>query len=357
MPGFPWDLRSRPTHLLLSRLFNAVLFGALALALISPAMSQNVPLISGGGGFLTSTSGGNTTYIPVISPLIAAPLGNHVLVESRAIILTAFFPRGGGRSGYDHDSFLGLDFLQADVVANRHLTVVAGQFLTPFATYNERLTPIWISNFQEAPLIFSLGTMGSASSVGGMLRGSAASSEKFNFDYAAFFSATSTNEQFSAERAAGGRGSLYLPAAHLEVGASFDRKLQGTEENFAGTHVWWEPANSSLRLRGEYARGAHARGYWVEAGYRLSRFSDNTRFLARVEPVFRMQQTFRSQPDSNDGLPAADTQLADFGLDFHLPHEIRINTSYSRQFSSSGNRNIWQTGLVYRFLFPTWRGK
>jgi hypothetical protein len=79
--------------------------------------------------------------------------------------------------------------------------------------------------------------------------------------------------------------------------------------------------------------------------------------IGRFEPVLRVQQTFRSQPDSEDGLPAADTQKVDFALDYHLPHEVRINTSYSRQLSSTGNRNIWQTGIVYRFLIPTWRGR
>jgi len=44
-------------------------------------------------------------------------------------------------------------------------------------------------------------------------------------------------------------------------------------------------------------------------------------------------------------------------LDYNLPHNTRILTSYSRQFSSAGNENIWETGVVYRFLFPTWKGK
>ncbi len=319
------------------------------------AGAQEVPLISGGVGFVTSTNGGNTTYLPVVSPVLAAPLGSHVLVESRATILSSISPKPG--QGYDHDAFLGLDYLQADITANRHLTVVAGQFLTPFATYNERLTPIWINNFQSAPLIFSLGTMQTTHSVGGMLRGSAVSNAHFNFDYAAYFSAASTNEQFNAQRSSGGRGSFYIPTAHLEIGGSYNRLLQGTHENFGGVHLWWEPADSSFRLRSEFATGEHARGYWIETGYRLHRFGGDHGFLSGFEPVFRMQQTFRSEPDPNDGLPAANTQQADFALDYHLPHEIRINTSYSRQFSSTGDRNIWQTGIIYRFLFPTWRGK
>jgi hypothetical protein len=340
-----------------SRRCIRILAGATLLSLVHAIPAQDVPLISGGAGFVTSTNGGNTTYVPVISPLLAAPIGSHILVESRATILDAFFPKGGGQTGYTHDSFLGLDFLQADITANRHMTFVVGQFLTPFGTYNERLSPIWISNFEDGPLIYGLGTMGTAHSVGGMLRGSAASTQRVNLDYAAYFSAASTNEQFNAERSAGGRASLYVPAAQLEIGASFNRLLQGTRENFSGIHVWWEPANSSFRLRSEFARAAHARGYWIEGGYRLDRFGGGQGALSRFEPLFRMQQTFRSQPDANDALPSVDTKQADFGLDYHMPHELRINTSYSREFSSSGNRNIWQTGIIYRFLIPTWRGK
>ena len=332
---------------------------AASIGLISPclAWAQNVPLISGGVGLITTKNAGSTTYLPIITPALVAPLGNHLLVESRAAIVESFFPRGGGQSGYTHDAFLGLSYLQADLIANRNLTLVAGEFLTPFGTYNERLTPIWISNFEDAPLTYSLGTMSTGSSVGGMLRGSAFSNDRMNLDYAAYFSAASTNQQFDSERSAGGRASIYLPDARLEVGFSAGRLLQNTHENYIGTHLWWEPENSNLRLRSEYARGPHAQGYWVEADYRLLRFHCEDSLIGRFEPVLRMQQTFRSQPDPEDGLPSANTQRVDFGIDYHLPHEVRINTSYSRQLSSTGNRNIWETGIVYRFLIPTWRGK
>jgi hypothetical protein len=321
------------------------------------ASAQNIPLISGGAGFITSTKGGSTTYLPVIAPLLAAPLGNHLLVESRATILESFFPRGGGQPGYDHQHFVGLSFLQADVMASSHTTLVAGMFLTPFGTYNERLTPIWISNYEDAPLIYPLGIMNTGSSVGGMLRGSAYSNETVNLTFAGFFSAASTNEQFSAQRATGGQASAYFKNARVEVGYSFDRRLQDKRENFNGMHLWWEPADSYLRLRSEYAHSPHVQGYWIEADYRLARFHGEDSIIGRFEPAFRMQQTFRSSNDPNDGLPSANTQRADFAFNYHLPHEVRINTSYSREFSSTGNRNIWQTGLVYRFLIPTWRGK
>jgi hypothetical protein len=324
---------------------------------VSTLSAQDTPLISGGVGFLTSTSGGTTTYVPVLSPLLAAPLGNHFLVESRATLAESFFPRGDGRPGYTSSPFLGLSYLQLDYLATPHLTVVGGEFLTPFGTYNERLTPIWIGNFQSAPLIFSLGVMNTGSSVGGMLRGSAFSTHNVSLDYAAYFSAASTNKQFNAQRASGGRASLYFPQARLEVGASYGRRLQDQHQNFIGAHLWWEPADALVKIRSEYAHGEHAQGYWIESEFHLARASSPDSFRRGFTPLFRWQQTFRNSPDSSDGRPSVSTNQADFGLDYRFPHEIRINTSYSRQFASTGNSNIWQTGIVYRFLFPTWKGK
>lgn len=335
-------------------LFVSIL-AAGAMFCVPRSIAQNVPLISGGVGFFTNTNGGNTTYYPAISPVLAAPVGQKFLLESRAFLDESFFPNGS--SGYTTSGFAGLTYLQLDYLATSHVTVTGGYFLTPFGTYNERLSPIWISNFQSAPLITSLGTMGTESSLGGMLRGSALSTPKFSIDYAAYFSAGSTAEQFQAERSAGGRMDVYFPQQRLELGTSYGRLLQGTHKNFEGLHVWWEPANSWFRLRSEYAHGPHSQGYWIEADYRLTHWGGPETLIGRIEPVFRMQQTFRNSPDPTDGLPSADTQRADFGLDYRLPHEVRINTSYSRQFSSSRNVNVWETGIVYRFLFPVWKGK
>jgi hypothetical protein len=319
-------------------------------------IAQDTPLISGGVGFFTSTNGGNTSYIPTVTPVLAAPIGPHLLVESRATLLEIAFPQGGGK-GYDTTHFIGLSYLQGDALLTSHLTLVGGYFLTPFGTYNERLSPIWISNLQDAPLITPLGTMGSDSGTGGMARGNAYSTDKISIDYAAYFSAGSTNEQFVSSRSTGGRVNVYLPKARLEIGASYGRLLEHVQQNFYGTHVWWLPEQIPLKIRAEYAHGEHSQGFWIETDYRLSQFHGEESLIGRLEPVFRLQQTFRNSPDPTDGLPAADTQRADFGLDYHLPHEVRINTSYARQFSSIRNVNVWETGFVYRFLFPTWRGK
>jgi hypothetical protein len=331
----------------------------IVLSFVRNASTQQMPLISGGAGFLTSTNGGSTSYLPIIEPLIAAPLGSHLLIESRGVLVESIFPDGHG--GYDHSRSFGLTYLQGDYIATPHLTIVGGSFLIPFGTYNERLSPVWINNLQDGPLISSLGLMSTATGLGGMVRGSAVSRSKYSIDYAGYFSARSGNKNFNARRSTGGRVSVYLPQSRLEIGLSYGRLLQGVpaaHENFDGAHVWWEPKKTAFRLRSEFARGHHAQGYWIEADYRSQAFGGLDSWVGRIEPVFRMQQTFRRDTDVSDGLPLVNTQRADFGLDYNLPHQVRIITSYSRRFAANhGNENIWETGITYRFLLPVWRGK
>jgi hypothetical protein len=334
--------------------------GTLALAIfcsVHSAAAQDTPLLSGGVGFFTNTTGGKSTFTPIIEPLLAAPVGRHFLIESRAALLETWFPKGGGQSGYDHSHFIGLTYLQGDYLASRHFTIVGGSFLLPFGTYNERLSPIWISNFQDGPSSANIGVL-SGIGTGGMLRGSAISRRKYSIDYAAYFSALSNNMQFNSERSSGGRVDLYLPEQRLEVGFSYSRLLQGKQENFFGTHVWWEPKNTGFRLRSEFNRGEHAQGYWIEADYRLQAFGGPESFIGRMEPVFRMDQTFRLDNSTvSDGVSLVAERRANFGFDYNLPHNTRILTSYARQFSSTGDHNVWETGIVYRFLFPAWKGK
>ena len=320
-------------------------------------IAQDTPLISGGVGFFTQTNAGRTTYYPTIEPLLAAPIGPHILVESRASLFEFFTPNGGNDPGYNHSHFIGLTYLQRDVIASRHATLVVGDYLIPFNTYNDRLAPIWISNFQDGPLIANLNFTSTGSGLGGMLRGNAIQRDKYSIDFSSYYSIRSANSQFGASRGTGGRANLYLPERRLELGFSFNRLLQATHENFYGAHAWWEPRDTAFRLRSEFSRGKHAQGYWVEADDRTRAFGGLDSAVGRIEPVFRIQQTFRRDMLASDGLPSVNTQRADFGLDYNLPHNARIITSYARRFSSAGNQNVWETAIVYRFLFPAWKGK
>ena len=339
----------------LTCLARVIVFALVAFCAERFGIAQDIPLISGGVAFFTNTDGGKTNYQPYVEPVIAAPLGSHLLVESRATVFDTFAPKASG--GYQRDSlFKTMDYLQADVLLGPHLTFVAGEFLTPFLSYNERLSQIWVANFQDTPLIYSIGTMNTGDGVGGMLRGSVVSTQDYSISYAAYYSANVNSNYFGAERSSGGQTALYLPKKGLELGASYGRSLAGTHENNVGIHLWWEPINNPFRFRSEYARAAHDEGYWFETDYRFSHFGGKDSVIGRLEPLFRMQQTFRSAPDSTNFLPTNNQQEPEFGLNYYLPHEVRINSSYERQLGN-GNANIWETGIIYRFLFPTWKSK
>ena len=322
----------------------------------SASAQQDPAIISGGIGFLTTTNGGNTNYIPEARPVAVLPLGDHLQIETRATILSNFFHRTG--DGYDHFTFKTMDYLQADVKAGSHATIVAGEFLTPFGTYNERLTQIWNQTFQDLPLIYDVGTMNTDSELGGMIHGNIFANNHTSVSYTTYYSANSTNKYFGAKRSNKDQTQVYLPESGVEIGASYGRSLGAVHENFEGMHLWWQPVDTGFRFRSEFGRAPHAKGYWFETDYRLQQLGGGAdSALGRLEPVFRMQQTFRDAPDNNDGLPFVNTKRADFGLDYHLPHEIRVHTSYGRQFSPDGNVNIWETSLVYRLLIPTWKSK
>ena len=110
-------------------------------------------------------------------------------------------------------------------------------------------------------------------------------------------------------------------------------------------------------MKGEWARSISGNGYWIQASYRLSQFSGADSPLGRLEPVFRMQQFFRSELISGDSLPSSNATLPEFALNYYLPHEIRLNASYGREyFAHSTDRNVWEFGITYRFLFPMWPG-
>jgi hypothetical protein len=335
------------------RIFWAIL---LATSSASGVSAQSAPpIVSGAMGFLSTTNGGSTFFQPVIAPVAVVPLGNRWLIETRAD-LRWFIQRRQGTGPYQGQFFPTLEYLQIEYNVNSRFTLVAGRFLTPFGVYNERFTPIWIRNFQEAPIIFPIGTRTTGSSLGGMARGALISRKSFELNYAIYFSAASRAKQFRSGRAAGGRVGVFFPDARLELGASYQRFLQDERMNSVGAHFAWQPYSVPLDVRAEYAHSRRGQGYWIEAAYRFSRFRGPDSWLGRLQTVARLQQFYRLKLGPGDSLPGVDTQKADFGLNYYLPHEVRLNASYGRRFSSQGNRNIWQVGLTYRFLWPLWPG-
>jgi len=322
----------------------------------SAQAQETVPILSGGAGFFGASAAGAQYYQPVLAPVLTVPLGKKWLIESRAD-LREFISRENGTSGPYQGEFFGtLEYLQVDYLANSHVTISAGRFLTPFGIFNERLSAIWIDKFQDPPVIAAIGT-GRGYSDGFMLRGLLLASTGFQLNYAAYFSTLSTVEKFESQRGTGGRIGIFLPGTRFELGASYRRTLEDGGENSTGVDLSWAPHAAPVEIKGEWAHSDSGHGYWIQASYRLSHLTGSDSGLGRLEPVVRMQQFFRSKPVPDDALPAGNLQRPEFGLNYYLPHEIRLNGSYARQyFSNTTDSNVWEFGITYRFLFPLWPG-
>ena len=317
---------------------------------------ENVPIISGGAGFLGSTQGGVNVFQPVLAPVIAVPFGERWLVETRADLREVISRKNGTTGPYQGQFFGTLEYLQLDFLVDSHLTITAGRFLTPFGIFNERLAPIWIDKFQDAPYVAAIGT-GQGYSNGVMMRGPVISNNGYVLNYEAYLSALSTIEHLRSERGTGGRVGLFLPRARLELGASYRRTLQGRNTSSEGVDLSWEPYGISLEMKGEWAHSISGNGYWIQASYRLAQFSGADSPLGRLELVFRMQQFSRQELVSGDSLPSSNATLPEFGLNYYLPREVRLNASYGREyFAHSTDRNVWEFGITHRFLFPMWPG-
>jgi hypothetical protein len=309
-----------------------------------------VPVLTGSADFLYSKNAGQTAIQPILNPILLFPIGSKLLVEAN-VELQGFVARSGPGQPYEWQDFTTLEYMQLDYIVNSHVTIVAGRFLTPFDIYNDRVYPIWIRNFQDAPIIYPIGTRTAGSSDGAMVRGVAVSRPDWLLNYTAFFSALSNSDKFAAGRAFGTRFGVFLPKANLEIGTSYQRFLQGVHDNTYGVYLAWQPA-TRVDIKGEFAHSPQGYGYWLEGAYRLPDTGRFGRQLKNLQPVIRGQQFVRLTPSAGDSLPQANTQRVDFGLNYYFPHELRLNTSYGRQFSSTGNSNNWTVALSYRFLFP-----
>jgi hypothetical protein len=338
---------------------SAVVGLSLLLSLATSAAGQAtdaerpVPILTGSAGFFDNVAGGQTQLDTQFNPVLLLPVGDRWLVESRGEFEGKFQrPAGGGPYGGPVNKHL--DYMQVDFIANPHLTVTAGRFLTPFGIFNERLYPIWIRALQPDPLILPIAT---AASDGVMLRGGFPINAKANMNYALYGSVAKIGiSGVEAERHVGGRMGFFFPGPRVEVGGSWRKQLQDDRKNAFGFHLGWQPSKLPLNLRSEYARAHSGSGYWIEGAYRLSQAPFWQKAMRRTEVVGRAQQFFQGKISYDEaaqyGVPAVNTREADFGINYFLHDGLKGVASYGRQFSPEGNFNLWTVGLAYRFLIP-----
>lgn len=332
-------------------------FAAVSATGQSADVEKPVPILTGSAGTFSFVTAGQQTLDAQINPVLLLPLGDHWLVESRAEFEGAFQrpPDGGPYGGPVSKN---LDYLQADYIADRYVTVTMGRFLTPFGIFNERLYPIWIRSLQQDPLILPLSA---ESSDGMMLRGGFPTNAKVNLTYAVYASAISAgHNNLQSDRNIGGRMSFFLPGPRIEVGASFQKLLQDERTNAFGFHFAWLSMRLPLNVHSEYARSSRGSGYWIDGAYRLSQLQFWRKAMRRTELAGRAEQQFFIGSISPDealalGLSAANTREGEFGVNYYVRDGLKVVGSYGRQFSSSGNLNLWSAGIAYRFLVPLGR--
>lgn len=312
----------------------------------------HVPLISGGAGYVHNVTGGGPILQPQVDPVLLVAFGRHVLLESRTDF-TGVFARENFTSGpFKGKVFKDVEYAQLDWLADTHAIVVGGRYLLPFGLYNERLGPIWIRNLQDPPYTASIGTRTSGAGNGLMLRGVAAQTAQMSVQYSAYASVRSDINQLGSPRAAGGDAGVFFPRLRLEIGGSGQRFLQDQHINNGAAYVSWQPLEGSLDVKGEYDGSHFGRGYWLEGAYKLDRAS---RYAAiqKVQFVGRIQQVFPLHGGGN-GLPRTDNTRFDAGLNYYLKDNLRLVSSYGRNFSDKQNLNVWNAGITYRFTIPLW---
>ena len=317
---------------------------------------SDVPVISGGAGFFDNKEGGTNSFLPVIAPVVLFSLGDRWLIESRSNFTEVYNRQDGTTGAYQGQFFGTLEYLQVDYNVSSALTVTAGRFLTPFGIFNERLTPIWINPFQDGPYTGTIGTAGGYAD-GLMARGGWDSGNGYSINYTAYASTLSRVNKLESERSAGGRAGVFIPRTRLEIGTSYQKSLQGARGTSEGLDVSWDPYSAPLDIKGEWAHAPGGQGYWIEAAYRLSQYGGSNSEIGRLEPLIRMEQFHRSQAIEGDFLPSSNERRPDVGVNYYLPHEVRLHASYGRQFNDQRDINIWEFGVVYRFLFPLWPGR
>ncbi len=309
-----------------------------------------IPILTGSTAYFTRVTAGQFQDAPSVSPLLLVPIGDRWLIEGKGNYSDTYTTNAQGN--YVGKASYGLGYLQTDFIT-KYVTVTAGRFIAPFGIYGERWGPNWIRALQPGPLI---NPTFSGSAAGGMLRGGfPAGTLKVNFNYAAYFSTANTNHILATDRSTGGRIGFFLPGPRLEFGASFQQILQADRAHNAGVHFVWQPNRAPLSLRSEYVRssGTKGSGYWIESAYRLSQVP----YMRRLELVGRAQQFFAAanlKPAVIKKLGALgkDTNQSDFGLNYYWRSDVRISSSYGRQFVLGKNANLWTIGMTYRFVFP-----
>lgn len=315
-----------------------------------------VPVISGAFAYIQNASGGTQNLGPQVNPVLLVPMGHSLLLDAH-VDFTGSFARENSKSGsYGGEVFKTIEDAQLDWLADSHMIVVGGRYILPFGLYHERLTPVWIADLQDSPLTGGIGTNPDGFGDGGMLRGVAASLKSANIQYSAYYSAHYSVNQLAAARLVGGDTSVFFPSSRFEGGLSYQRSLEGYQLNNEAAYLSWQPNGSGLDLKAEYDRNHYGDGYWIQAAYSPQHFFVAPEFFRSLQLVGRGEQYF-VRNGGGDGLSRVNEQRPEVGLNYLIHDDWKLISSYGRLYSANGDRNIWNFGLTYRFVWPLLPGR
>ncbi len=319
--------------------------------------STPVPVLSGSFGFDGQNTGGAPALEPFIEPVLLVPISDKFLIEARGELVGVYTRQNGSSGPYDGTFFKNLGYLQADYIANPHVTITAGKFLIPFGIYAERQSPFWVKVFQDDPLTLPIGSPTGAGN-GVMLRGVAASNSSVAWNYVAYYTAATTVDQFQSPGTIGFRTGFFVPRQRFEAGVSYQRVLQNysavKDSNPFGFYLSWQPNETSLDIKGQYDHSPRGAGYWLQAALQLDKAPAWRNVLKRAQIAGRIQQSF--SVSGVNALTGRDQNQVDVALNYVVFENARLFSSYGRAFNSLGNFNLWNAGFSYRFTFPAWPG-
>jgi type II secretory pathway pseudopilin PulG len=315
------------------------------------------------------TEGQHSTFMLAdFAPIFLYRAGDNVLFEAGFDIgYQSNHPQGSGATTQVNMSFATIDYL-----FNDYVTVVAGEMLLPLGTYNERNAG-WLNKIPDDPLPYSQGIL-PGNGTGIQLRGSKSIGDSGQMVTYSIYgvngpqsidgTGNSTNIDFAdvvnqhATPSAGGRIGWFYPwRPHwdIEFGESGE---SGTWDN-NGKYQWsGNVVDAALHLspyfeaKGEYIytwqqtadRGTIApRGWWVQAGYKLSGLQLELPMVNSVELVYRYDTV-------NDGL-GTETDRQTVGCVYYITNTFQFEGDYefvhSTDPSQANNELIVQ--LSYGF--------
>jgi hypothetical protein len=304
-----------------------------------------IPVLTGGGAFEFSSESPDRTFHPDLSPILLVPLGSHGLFETEFEGESHLTWTDGKRQPAMLEK--SLEYAQIDYFLPHNTTLVLGRFATPFGFYKERMDARWIRNLQMEPLMFGFSDN---SNNGAEVRGNLPLAGPLQLNYIGYFSAFVNNPVVGSDRQSGFRTAVFNSKSRVEVGFSFQRKLNsGDRFNAYGADLNWNLRNLPVDLRSELLiSGPAGKGYWAEAAWRLSR-PGYPKWLKRSQAVLRGEQFFAPSAVSSDtDQITADRVMG--GWNYQLTELFRLQGSIGRQFGSSDNHNIYAASLNFRFV-------